>query len=205
MDLQISRWVIKIFGENKAFAQFMKVLTYGGTAWFVAGLVLLLLVFKRTRKMGITALFAVILTYTLNDFVIKNLVARERPFVVDSSLTQMCTLAGLELPDGYSMTSGHAAVTMAFAVAVMMNSWKLGIPAMIYSLVVGISRIFLCVHYFTDVLAGFVLGTVIAILVYFAIFLIKKLYKRKVAHENNSVGVSEQAQDQGNSGDPDKL
>ena len=92
------------------------------------------------------------------------------------------------------MTSGHAAVTMAVAVMIMMHSWKLGIPAMIYSFLVGLSRIVLCVHFFTDVLAGFVLGTIMAIIIYFAINLILKLWKkRRSKNENNSVSVSEQA------------
>lgn len=202
MDLQISKWVIKVFGENKGFAQFMKIITYGGSKWVVIGLVLLLLLFRRTRRIGIKALFATLITFLLNDFVIKVLVARNRPFVDDESLGQMCVLAGLKFPDGYSMTSGHAAVTMAFAVVVMMSSWKLGIPAMLYSLLVGMSRIFLCVHYFTDVLAGFALGTVIAIIVYYAVYLIIKLRrmrKRRKQNEKASAGVSEQTQDSGDS------
>ena len=205
MDLEISRWVIKVFGENKAFAKFMEILTYGGSKWVIIGLVLLLLVFKRTREIGVTALFAVLFTYLFNDFCLKLIVARDRPFVVDSSLGQMVNLAGMEFPDGYSMASGHAAVTMAFAVAVMMHSWKLGIPSMIYSIAVGVSRIFLCVHFFTDVLAGFALGTVIAIIVFFTIFLIKKLYIRRLTSGKVGSSVSKQTQDQGSSGDSDGL
>lgn len=195
MDYQISKWVINVFGENKAFATFMKVLTFGGSKWVLIALVLVLLIFKRTRKIGICCLFSVAICFILNDFVIKNIVQRQRPFVFDPALSKMCELANLKFPDGYSMASGHAAVTMAFAVAVMMNSWKFGIPAMIYSLVVGFSRVFLCVHYLTDVLAGFVLGTVVAVAVYFSILLIKKfLMKRRKKNENIGDSDCEQTQ-----------
>lgn len=195
MDIQISRWIVETFGSSKAFAVISKIFTFGGNKWFIIGVVALLLIFKKTRKMGITALFACAITFLFNDFLLKNWIARERPFIVDSSLTQMCELAGYPLPDGYSMTSGHAAVSMALAISIMMHSWKLGLPAMAYSILVGLSRVCLCVHFLTDVLAGFVLGTVIAILVYFAIVLVKKLYQKRKEkkNENTSSSVGEQA------------
>lgn len=196
MDLQISRWIVNHLGDSAGFAKFVKILTYGGSKWFIIGVVAILLIFKKTRKMGINALFACLITFVLNDFVIKNIVARSRPFIVDPSLTRMCELAGLELPDGYSMTSGHSAVSMALAISIMMYSWKLGIPAMIYSFLVGFSRIFLCVHFFTDVLAGFAFGTIITILTYFVIlFITKQIKKRKTKNENISPSVTESGQD----------
>lgn len=194
MDIQISRWIVETFGNSKAVATIAKIITFGGDKWFLIGLVAVLLIFKKTRKMAIYAAAVALLTFVLNDFIIKLIVKRDRPFVADESLKQMCELAKYPFPTGYSMTSGHSAVTMAFAVMIMMHSWKLGIPAMIYSFLVGLSRIVLCVHYFTDVLAGFVLGTIMAIIIYFAFNLILKLWnKRKIKNENLSDSVSEQA------------
>ncbi len=194
MDIQISWWIVNTFGNSQAMATIAKIITFGGSKWFLMGLVAVLLIFKKTRKMAIYAAAVALLTFVLNDFVIKNIVKRDRPFVADEGLKQMCELAKYKFPTGYSMTSGHAAVTMAVAVMIMMHSWKLGIPAMIYSFLVGLSRIVLCVHFFTDVLAGFVLGTIMAIIIYFAINLILKLWKkRRNKNENNSVSVSEQA------------
>ncbi len=192
MDIQISRWIVNTFGESKVVATIAKIITYGGSVWFILGIVAILFVFKKTRKAAICAAAAALLTYILNDFAIKLIVRRDRPFVADPALAQMCELAKYKFPDGFSMASGHSAVSMAVGVSLMMHSWKLGVPGMIYSFLVGLSRIVLCVHYFTDVLAGFVLGTIVAILVYFAIVLIKKIYQnRKKKNENISASIKQ--------------
>lgn len=187
MDINISRWIVETFGESKAFAEIFKYITYAGSKWVVIALIILALILTKNRKLCVSAVLAVGLVYVFNDYLFKELIARDRPFIADPSLTAICDLAKVELPSGYSMASGHAAVSMAFAMSVMLYNWKLGIPAVIYSLLVGLSRICLCVHYFTDVLAGFGFGILFAVIVYFVIKLTLKIYnKRRESHEKVS-------------------
>ena len=118
------------------------------------------------------------------DFVIKNIIKRDRPFVTHEELKNMCMLAGEELPDGYSMTSGHAAVSMAVAVAIMFFSKKWGGVAIGVSVLVGLSRLGLCVHYPTDVLLGWVVGVAFAIGLHFATNVALKFINSKWGNKN---------------------
>ncbi len=189
MDSQISRWIVETFGESEVFANVFKWITYAGSKWVIIGLILVLALFKKNWKMCLSAVIAVGSVYIFNDFIFKELVARPRPFVDDSTLTAICELANLELPTGYSMASGHAAVSMAFAMTVMLYNWKLGIPAVVYSFLIGLSRVCLCVHYLSDVLVGFAFGIIFALAVFFAFKLIIKLYKnRRKSNEKFSSG-----------------
>ena len=189
MDLQISRWILETFGESRFVAILAKLITFCGSAWTLIAVVLLLVIFKKTRKIGIYALFAVGAVYIFNDLILKNIVARPRPFITDESLKAMCELAQYEFPSGFSMASGHSATSMALAFSIFLQSKKIGIPAIIVSVLIGLSRIVLCVHYLTDVLVGFGLGILFAVAVYFVMEQIYKIYKkRRVNNEKNSAG-----------------
>ena len=158
MDLSISRWIVNTFGDNKFFAILQKIITFSGSKWAMIAIVVTLIAFKKTRKIGIYAFFAIGSVYVFNGFIFKNIIKRARPFVADENLKAMCELAGYELPTGYSMASSHSAISMALAVSVFMQSKKWSIPFFAYSVLVGFSRIFLCVHYFTDVFVESVEG-----------------------------------------------
>ena len=187
MDLSISRWIVNTFGDNKVFAVFQKIITFSGSKWAILAIVIALMAFKKTRKIGIYAFFAIGSVYVFNGFIFKNIIKRARPFVADESLKAMSELAGYELPTGYSMASSHSAISMALAVSFFMQSKKWSIPFFVYSVLVGFSRIFLCVHYFTDVLVGFAFGVIFAIVVYYVLNLLIKVYlNRREENEKNS-------------------
>lgn len=191
MDLNISKWIVNTFGDNKTFAVFQKLITFAGSKWVLIAVVIALIAFKKTRKIGFYSLIAIGSVYLFNGFIFKNIVKRERPFVVDASLTKMCELSGYTLPTGYSMASSHSALSMALAVSVFMQSKKWSIPFFVYSVLVGFSRMFLCVHYLTDILVGFAFGIAFAIAVYYVLNLLIKVYlKRRNENEKNSVSNS---------------
>ena len=144
----------------------------------------LLKAFKKTRKVVLYVMIAGGVTYILNDFFIKNLIKRDRPFVTYEELKNMCLLAGEELSDGYSMPSGHAAVSMAAAVAIMFFSKKWGGVAIGISVLVGLSRLGLCVHYPTDVLLGWIVGAAFAIGLHFATNVAFKFINSKWGNKN---------------------
>ena len=167
MDLAISRWFYETFSNNKPLSMVMRILTEIGSWWFIVGAVIVLLCFKKTRKLGVFVGFACLFAYVANNLIIKNIVQRARPFEVDGSLAGICNLVGYELPPDYSMASGHSTATMAFAFMVFLFNKKAGAFAIIASVVVGLTRIYLCVHFLTDVIVGFIVGITFAILVYF--------------------------------------
>lgn len=179
MDILIANWIYNTFGNSEVFANVAKIITFIGNKWVIIAIAALLLCFKKTRKLGIFIGVACGVTYIFNDYILKDIIKRNRPFVDNSELENICHLAGLALPDGYSMASGHAAVAMALAMTVFMFDHKYGIISMIIAVFVGLSRVALCVHYFSDVLVGFAIGIAIAVAVYYLLNLVISIYEKK--------------------------
>ncbi len=126
-----------------------------GIIWIA--LLLTLMVFPKTRKAGLCGAIAIIIAVTISSVIVKPIVARPRPF----------TLSGAELivdpPTDFSFPSGHTLSSVAVAVSVFVFNRPIGIPALIYALLMGFSRLYLYVHFPTDVLCGLVIGIITAI------------------------------------------
>jgi undecaprenyl-diphosphatase len=127
-----------------------------GILWLAIGVVCMF--FKKHRKMGAQLLFSMLCTYILGNLVLKNMVARPRPCDIDTAVTLL-----LSRPHGYSFPSGHSINSMAAAVALFLNNKKIGIPAIIIATLIGFSRLYLFVHFPTDVLGGFVIAILVVI------------------------------------------
>lgn len=134
-------------------------ITYSATSgliWFVLGF--LMTCSQRWRRCGVSVIVAVILAYIVVDLILKPLVCRERPFdVEDFSML-------VSEPDTWSFPSGHTASAFAGATAILIHSRRWGAIAMAYACLVGISRLYLCVHWPTDVIVGALIGIVVAVL-----------------------------------------
>jgi len=130
----------------------------GDDGWFWLAIGVVCLVFKKHRKMGLQLLLSMLCTFILGNLIIKNLVARPRPCDIDTAVTLL-----LSRPHGHSFPSGHSINSMVAAVALFLNNKKIGIPAGIISTLLGFTRLYLFVHFPTDVLAGFVIAILVAI------------------------------------------
>lgn len=195
MDYSILNWINNTFGQSKAFAIISRIVTFFGSFWFLSGLVILLLCFKKTRKMGLFVLIAGGFVALFNNFIIKLIVKRERPFATYPELKNICVLAGKKFPKGYSMASGHASVTMSVAVAIMFFSKKWGVVAISGSVLVGLSRLALCVHYPTDVLIGWIIGAALSVgLHYLTIYILKLINLWRNKNEKNSISIEKSEQ-----------
>ena len=146
----------------------------GDAGWFWIAIGVVCLIFKKSRKMGLQVLLSMLGTLIIGNLIIKNLVARPRPCDIDSAVTLL-----LSRPHGYSFPSGHSINSMSAAVALFLNNKKIGIPAIIIATLIGFTRLYLFVHFPTDVLVGFVLAILVAIGVDWAIrqFQIKMVQK----------------------------
>lgn len=128
-----------------------------GILWII--LALLLMIPKKTRKIGITCALALVLSVVFNNHLLKNLIQRPRPF------TQINGLVNLRTPLDPSFPSGHTGSSFAAAVVIFMQMPKrCGIPAMLAAVLIAFSRLYIGVHYPTDVLGGMLTGTLIAFL-----------------------------------------
>ena len=90
--------------------------------------------------------------------ILKNVFARPRPCDIDTAVTLL-----LSRPHGHSFPSGHSINSMVAAVALFLNNKKIGIPAVVIAALIGFSRLYLFVHFPTDVLGGFAIAILVAI------------------------------------------
>ena len=143
-----------------------------GIPLIVAGLILCC--FVKTRKIGLGILFSIAVGAVFTNVILKNVIARPRPYITSQEFSDYWLLAGGNLEGEFSFPSGHTTATTAFAVALFLScdkkwSWI----ALLGAFVMGFCRIYLVVHYFTDVVAGLVVGTLGAFL---GLYLLKLAY-----------------------------
>lgn len=129
-----------------------------GFIWIIG--TILLLIPKKTRKIGWMSALALLGSLMLNNNLIKNLVARPRPFTVLSDLSIL-----IPKPGEFSFPSGHTSSSFAAAAVFYRHlPKKIGIPALVLAGLIGFSRLYVGVHYPTDVLAGAVMGILLSYL-----------------------------------------
>jgi len=122
-----------------------------GAVWIAMDLVLMCV--KRTRKLGVCVALALLLDLLCCNLILKPLIGRLRPFEVDPALIPL-----IKLPADASFPSGHTAASFAAASALYFGKSRLFIPALVLACAIAFSRLYLLVHFPTDVLAGAVLG-----------------------------------------------
>lgn len=145
-----------------------------GLLWIV--LSLLMLCWRPTRRAGALALCAMALGLLCNNMVLKQLVSRPRPHVVVELLRPL-----LPAPDPDSFPSGHTCAAFAAAgiwLRTLPKRW-MGWTAMVMAVLMGLSRLYVGVHFPTDVLVGGLVGTLCALMVW--------LLYRKATDENGKI------------------
>lgn len=151
-------------GFLNTFAKYFSYLAEKGIPLILVGVILAC--FAKTRKVGVGIVLAILIGALFTNVILKNLVERPRPFL--SGYQDYWVQAGGVLEDEWSFPSGHSTASMAFALALFLGvNKKYSWLAFVFALVMGISRIYLVVHYPTDVLAGFIVGSVGAVISYF--------------------------------------
>lgn len=177
IDQKMYTLISKLYSDSATV--FFKVITQLGNAKIIGLLCIILLLFSKTRnKIGIPISMGVVVTGVLN-ILLKNIFERQRPL-----------LEQLIHEDSFSFPSGHSMVTSTIYTMIIYLSFKyikdikvrnvISIISGVLIFLVGISRIYLRVHYFSDVLAGWILGIVIT-LTYSIVY--NKISKRKILED----------------------
>lgn len=128
-----------------------------GEIWIAFTVVLL--AFRRTRRAGLAMALALGLYMISGHFLLKPLFARPRPCDVRP---EMLTLVAR--PHGWSFPSGHTSSAFAAAFALWRQNHRLGTPALVLAAFIGFTRLYLYVHFPTDVLGGIALGLAVGAL-----------------------------------------
>ena len=177
IDMNILLWIQEHLRID-ALTPFWKVITFlgnGGWFWLVAAAVLLIP--KKTRRTGIVALLSMTIGFLITNLLLKNIVARPRPFDTYTEIIPLITR-----PTDFSFPSGHTCASFACALVFFrMLPEKYGIPAVILAGMVAFSRLYLGVHYPGDVLGGFLVAVFASILAYYLV----QTYREKTEKGKN--------------------
>lgn len=178
IDAQILLF-IQQYLRNDLFSWFWKGVTFLGDAgWFWIVLTAFLIFQKKTRKTGFTAALALIIGSIITNLILKNAVARIRPYDAVEGLIPLVA----KLKD-YSFPSGHTCASFACAVVYYrMYPDKPGKAALILAVLIAVSRLYVGVHYPTDVLAGGLIGWLSAAA---ALAMVPYLERRKTVKDKN--------------------
>ena len=143
----------------------MPIITVLGDAGiFWIAVAVLFVITKKYRKTGIGMLLALVMGLLVCNIWLKPTVARIRPYDFQEKYLGVVVNLLIEKQHDFAFPSGHTIASFEAAVVILLNNKKLGIPAMILACLIAFSRLYLYVHYPTDVIFSIVLGTAFAFL-----------------------------------------
>lgn len=153
LDFSILDLIQQVFGSS-LFDKVMPLFTHladAGIFWIV--LTVMLLADKKNRKEAVVAAVALLIDVLICNVLLKPLVARIRPYEIRPYMELI-----ISRPHDFSFPSGHAAASFAVVSALYLCKNKMWIPGLVLAALIGFSRLYLYVHYPTDVLAGVLIG-----------------------------------------------
>ncbi len=178
IDLSVLNWI----QENLRCA-FLDVLApivtmFGDKGIFWIAVALLLLCFKKTRKTGAMMGAALLIGVIFGNGILKNVIARTRPYDLPGVEIELL----VERLSDFSFPSGHTLASFECATVLMCRDRRFGIPALVLAVLIALSRLYLFVHFPSDVIGGALLGAAIGLL---AVFAVGRLWNRIAAHYSN--------------------
>ena len=167
---------------NPTLTEIEILITNIGSSIFIGIFCLILLLVKKTRfKVGITTSVTVSVAYIVN-IILKNIFERQRP-----TINQIVEETGYSFPSGHSMVNAALYTMLILIIHRNIENKKIKrlliFICMLVPILVGFSRIYLGVHYLTDVLVGLLIGSLIAILID---IVVERIYDKSVKMLNKS-------------------
>ena len=141
--------IVTLFGE-------------GGIFWIAWAM--LLLCIPKTRKIGLGMGIALVLGVVVCNITLKPLVARPRPYDFAAENLGVFIDLLVKKQHDFSFPSGHTIASFEAAVVLLMNDRRMGVPAVILAVLVSFSRLYLYLHYPTDVLFSVAAGILFALI-----------------------------------------
>ena len=157
-DLPILNWIAANLWCPFLNAVMPVITLLGDAGIFWIAIAVVLLFFPKTRKIGLGMGAALIIGLLVCNVTLKPLVARIRPYDYQLEHFGVTIKLLIEAQHDFSFPSGHTIASFEAATVLLLHSKKAGIPAMILAALIAFSRLYLYVHYPTDVLTSVVLG-----------------------------------------------
>ena len=165
-DLPILEWI-----QAHLQSDFMDVamplitlLSEDGIFWMILATILLL--FPKQRRTGLGMWLALAMGLVICNMILKPLVGRMRPYDFQELYNGVTIKLLIDGLSDNSFPSGHTIAAFEACIALLCGNKKLGVPAVIMAFLVAFSRLYLYVHYPTDVIASIVLGSILAVIGY---------------------------------------
>ena len=134
-----------------------------GIFWMICAGVMLFT--KKYRRIGIGMAIAMAMGLLVCNIILKPAVARIRPYDMQEQLGVTINLL-IEKQHDFSFPSGHTIASFEACTVILLGSKKLGIPAALLAILIAFSRLYLYVHYPTDVIVSIFLGTLFGVIGY---------------------------------------
>ncbi len=163
---------IKEYIKNPFFDFLMPKITAlgnGGLIWIVASVVLLAI--PKYRKGGVALSVGLLLCLIIGNLTLKPLIGRTRPFDLVEGMELL-----ISTPTDFSFPSGHTLSSTVAATVLTMTDKRFGYFAIPLAVLIAFSRLYLYVHFLTDVLGGVLIGAVISIVIYFTFYKKKRSF-----------------------------
>ena len=154
-----------------------------GNSGFIWILISIILIMKsKYRKIGFLVLSVLFINTLFGEILLKHLIQRPRPFITLSNLNII-----IEKPSSFSFPSGHTSASFTVVSALYFAKDSLWKPALVLACLIAVSRLYLYVHYPTDVLGGIILGILSGYAGYRIIAYIAKQKQRKNHAEDQRI------------------
>lgn len=163
-DLALTLLIHKLYDIGGSFFtpffEFISFLGHDGIPLIIMSVILML--FKKTRRFGTAMLLSIGVGALITNCCLKVLIARARPYADTSSIYyKLWQMVGMNTESDKSFPSGHTTAAFAFSMAIFLTcNKKVSWTAFIFGILMAISRIYLVVHFPSDVVAGILVGIV---------------------------------------------
>ena len=141
----------------------MPVITHMGSAGFLIVFAVFMMLLKKYRRTGFSVALSMVFGLVICNIILKPGIARIRPYDYQEQMGIMINLL-IEKQHDFSFPSGQTIATFETATAIFLNHKKLGTVCLVLASIIAFSRLYLYIHYPTDVFTSIILGVALAVL-----------------------------------------